>query len=83
MKQDHRETKSAPDTGKQRLVTKSGETMHDYSRKYVANAAMRNAVDTHAEQNAPDETGKGTLDKSIRPIRYRIVKSFLGIRDRD
>ncbi len=83
MKKDHRETKSASDTGKQRLVTKSGETMHDYTRKYVANAAMRNAVDSHAEQNAPDETGKAKLDKSIRPIKYRIVKSFLGTRDPD
>jgi hypothetical protein len=83
MKKDHRETESTSDAGKQSLVTKSGEAMQDYSRKYVANSAMRNAVDTHAAQHAPDKADKTKLDKSIRPNNYRIVKSFLGIRDAD
>lgn len=80
MKPDHQDNDQNPKTGTQRSLQKSGEAMHDYTRKYVASAGMRNAVDTHARQNASDKTEP---DKTIKPNSYRIVKSFLGIRDQN
>ena len=82
MPQDHREPDDGSDKSFQRSTPKSGDAMQDYTQQYVTNSAMRNAVDTHRRQQTGKNEDASEEGNPLGTENYRIVKSFLGTRDK-